>query len=107
MREDTDNQLSHRFYFLKKSDIVLWLFGVEFFPFKLADACFFLGEIKPAELEVRLVVEPDDSNLGSLSTDGEEFPFLFTNVSECSLSCVKRGEFVSVSGIFSSSAETG
>lgn len=90
---------------MKKSDIGLWLIGVEFFSFKLADACFFLGEIKPAELEVRFVVEPDDDNLGSLSTNGE-FPLLFTNVSEWSLFCVTRGESVSVPGVFSSSAET-
>ena len=91
---------------MKKSDIDLWLFGLEIFPFKLADACFFLGEIKPAELEVRFVDEPDGDTLGSPSKSGEEFPLLFTNVSGCSLSCVRRGEFVSVRGIFSSSTET-
>ena len=106
MREDIDNQLSNGIYFLKKCDIVLWLFGVEFFPFKLAEVCFFLGGIKPAELEVRLVVEPDGDNLGSLSTTGEEFPLLFTNVSEWSLFCVTRGESVSVPGFLSSSVET-
>jgi len=79
---------------------------VEIFLFKLADACFFLGEINPAELEVRFVDEPDDDNLDldSSSNNGEEFPLLFTNLTGCSLSCVTRGE--SVPGIFSSSAET-
>ena len=79
---------------------------MEIFRFKLAEACFFLGEIKPAELEVRFVDEPGDDNLGSSSNNGEEFPLLFTSVSECSLSCVTRGESVLVPGVFSSSAET-
>ena len=91
---------------MKKSDIDLWLFGLEIFPFKLADACFFLGEIKPAELEVRFVDEPDGDTLGSPSKNGEEFPLLFTNLSECFLSFVTRDESVSVPGIFSYSGET-
>ena len=91
---------------MKKSDIDRWLFGLEIFPFKLADACFFLDEIKPAELEVRFVDEPDGDALGSPSKNGEEFPLLFTNLSECSLSFVTRGESVSVPGIFSYSRET-
>ena len=90
---------------MKKSDIILWLFGVEIFLFKFADVCFLLGEIKPAELEVRFLDEPANDNLGSSSNSGEVFPLLSTNVPESSLSCVTRGETVSVPGI-SSSAET-
>lgn len=89
---------------MKKSDIILWLFGVEDFLFKLSDVCFFLGEIKPAELEVRFVDEPDDDNLGSSSNNEEESPLLSTNVSENSLSCVTRGKSVSVPVILLSSA---
>lgn len=92
-------------YFLKKSDIILWLFGVANFGFKFPDACFFLGEIKPAELEVRFVDEPGNDNLGSSVKNGE-FPLLSTNDSESSLSCVTRGESVSVPGILSPSVET-
>lgn len=54
-------------HFLKKSDIILWLFGVEhfFWFFELGDGCFSLGDNKPAWLEVRLVAKPDEHNLDS------------------------------------------
>ena len=66
-------------YFLKKSEIILWLVGVEFLPLIPVDVCRFLGEVEPAELKVRFLAEPDedifvDSDLGLASKGNELFP---------------------------------
>lgn len=42
--------------------MILWLLGVEILAFVEADACFFLGEMKP-ELKVRFLAEPEKAVL--------------------------------------------
>lgn len=90
---------------MKKSEIIRWLFGVDNLLFKPAEACLFLGEIKPAELEVRLVDEPDEDNLASLRDDEEEILLSCVRVTG-SLEPVTRGKSVPVSMILLSLTET-
>ena len=52
-------------YFLKKSEIILWLGDVEILPFILPEACLFLGEIKTEFEILRFIAEPDEDILPS------------------------------------------